>query len=87
MATNSITEILNSPTIVDLIEAENGEMKIQTLKERIGVHKINLTNYEKHDGTTGRKTGEALLTNKIYNLCIVDIDINKRRLGVNCWKN
>ena len=77
MATNSSTEILNSPTIVDLIEAENGEMKKQTLKERIGVHKINLTNYEKHDGTTGRKTGEALLTNKIYNLCIVDIDINK----------
>ena len=33
MATNSITEklteILNTPTIVDLIEAENGEMKKQ----------------------------------------------------------
>ena len=77
MATNSITEIFNTPTIVDLIEAENGEMKKQTLKERIGVHKINLTNYEKHDGTTGRKTGEALLTNKIYNLCIVDLLTNK----------
>ena len=60
-----ITEILNSPTIVDLIEAENEEQDMRTLKERIGVHKINLTNYEKHDGTTGRKTGEALLTNKI----------------------
>ena len=77
MATNSITEILNSPTFVDLIEAENGEMKRQILKERIGVHKINLTNYEKHDGTTGRKTGEALLTNKIYNLCIVDEKLEK----------
>ena len=77
MATNSITEILNTPTIVDLIDAEDAEKNMQTLNERIGKHKIDLTNYEKHNASTGRKTGEALLTNMISNLCVVDIDINK----------
>ena len=50
---------------------------LKTLKERVGTRKIDLTNYEKHNASKGRKTGEALLTNLISNLCIVDIDINK----------
>ena len=77
MTRDSITEILNVSTIDDVLIASNEEQNMRTLNERIGKHKIDLTNYEKHNASKGRKTGEALLTNMISNLCIVDIDINK----------
>ena len=74
------TDMMNNSFINELLKLQDEHiqsMKAQTLKERIGTNTINLTNYEKHDGTRGRKTGEALLSNKIPGLCIVDIDINK----------
>ena len=71
-----IADILNTPTI-DVLNTDNEEKNMKTLNERIGTRKIDLTNYEKHNASKGRKTGEALLTNMISNLCIVDIDINK----------
>ena len=77
MAESSIAAILNASTIDELIDAEDAEKNMQTLNERIGKHKIDLTNYEKHNASTGRKTGEALLTNMSSNLCVLDIDINK----------
>ena len=77
MTQDSITDILNTPTIDVLIDEGNEEKNMKTLNERIGTRKIDLTNYEKHNASKGRKTGEALLTNLISNLCIVDIDINK----------
>ena len=77
MAGDSIAEILNTPTIDVLLDEGNEEKNMRTLNERIGTRKIDLTNYEKHNAQKGRKTGEALLTNMISNLCIVDIDINK----------
>ncbi|KAH0803548.1 Poxvirus D5 protein [Histomonas meleagridis] len=50
----------------------------KTLRERIGDNIIILTNYLKHDGGSGTKqTGIALLGNKISNLSVIDIDINK----------
>ena len=74
------TDMMNNSFIDEMLKLQDEHiqsMKAQTLQERIGTSKINLTNYEKHDGTKGRKTGEALLSNKIPGLCIVDIDINK----------
>ena len=74
------TDMMNNSFINELLKLQDEHiqsMKAQTLKERIGTNTINLTNYEKHDGTRGRKTGEALLSNKIPGLCIVDIDVNK----------
>ena len=56
-----------------LVESEN-----KTLNQRIGSNTVDLTNYEKHDGGRGtRITGKALLGNKIPNLSIIDVDINK----------
>ena len=50
----------------------------KTLRERIGNNIVILTNYLKHDGGSGTKqTGVALLGNKILNLSVIDIDINK----------
>ena len=57
--------------------ADNESVNIKSLKERIGNNTINLTNYNKHDSCKGRITGKALLSNKIKNLSIIDIDINK----------
>lgn len=53
----------------------NSETK--SLNERIGSNTVDLLNYLKHDGGKGRITGKALLLNKIQNLCIIDVDINK----------
>ena len=56
----------------------NQSVNNQSLKERIGNNTINLTNYNKHDQqSSGRVTGKALLSNKIENLSVIDIDINK----------
>ena len=48
MAESSIAEILNASTIDESIDAEDAEKNMKTLNERIGTHKIDLTNYEKH---------------------------------------
>lgn len=68
-------ELSNLDALVD--ELMNSES--QTLQQRISDNVIDLFNYMKHDETkaTNRKTGTALLSNKISNLSIVDIDINK----------
>ena len=61
----------------DVLEVLAKEVK--TLKERIEINTIDLYNYNKHDGckSKGRSTGTALLVNKVTNLSIIDIDINK----------
>lgn len=72
MAITRDEDFINS-LVNELVSTEK-----QSLNERIGSNKVDLTNYEKHDGGSGtRKTGEALLGNKIPNLTIIDIDINK----------
>ena len=54
------------------------ESERQTLKQRIGDHTVDLTNYLKHDGGSGTKiTGKALVLNKIRNFAVIDFDINK----------
>ena len=64
---------MNSEIMIDNI-IENQK----TLKERIGDNVVVLTNYLKHDGGSGvKQTGTALLGNKIPNLSVIDIDINK----------
>ena len=59
---------------VDLaVEAEN-----KAFNEPAGENTVDLTNYEKHDGGRGTKiASKALLGNKIENLSVIDIDINK----------
>ena len=48
------------------------------LKARIESNTIDLYNYLKHDGGSGTTvTGKAILNNKVTNLSIVDIDVNK----------
>ena len=49
-----------------------------TLADRISENSINLTNFNKHDAQPGEITGKGLLVNKIPNLCVIDIDVNKK---------
>ena len=56
------------------------DKNMETFKERIDKNYVVLYNYQKHDKkSSGRNTitGKALLNNKIKNLSIIDIDINK----------
>ena len=53
------------------------ESEVLTLNERISDNTVDLLNYLKHDGGKGRITGKALLLNKIKNLSVIDVDINK----------
>lgn len=64
----------NIDSLVDsLIETES-----LTLNQRIGSNTVDLVSYQKHDGGSGtRITGKALLVNKIPNLSVIDVDINK----------
>ena len=49
-----------------------------SLNDRINSNTIELKNYNKHDGGNGtRVTGKAVLLNKVPNLTVVDVDINK----------
>ena len=51
------TDMMNNSFIDEMLKLQDEHiqsMKAQTLQERIGTSKINLTNYEKHDGTKGR---------------------------------
>ena len=50
------------------------------LQERLKHNIVDLTNYNKHNGERGIKTGCAMITNEhhiITNLSVIDIDINK----------
>ena len=71
MTTNNNTEQIINSLVEELIKTE-----MKTLNERINDNFVELNNYLKHDGGKGRKTGRALLVNKIPNLTIIDIDIN-----------
>ena len=62
---------------IDELVDELMKTETMTLRERINDNVIELNNYLKHDGGKGRKTGFALLLNKISNLAVIDIDINK----------
>lgn len=77
MTVNDNKGDFNSEEIIDKLALELVKTETQTLKERINGHTVELNNYLKYDGGKGRKTGEALLLNKISNLSIIDIDINK----------
>ena len=63
-----IDELVN-----ELIDSET-----KTLNQRISNNTIDLNNYLKYAGGKGRKTGSALLLNKISNLSVIDVDINKQ---------
>ena len=50
----------------------------QTFGERIGDKFVILNNYLKHDGGKSNKpTGKAMLGNEVFNLAVIDVDINK----------
>ena len=72
-----MTATNNSEQIVDSLVDELIATESQTLNERIANNKVDLNNYLKYDGGKGRKTGTALLINKIPNLSVIDFDINK----------
>ncbi|KAI5514037.1 Prim-pol domain family, partial [Trichomonas vaginalis G3] len=76
-ATNNNNYIVSDEQVIDSLAEELVVTETKTLNERIGENKIDLHNYLKHDGGRGRKTGTALLVNKISNLTIIDVDINK----------
>ena len=73
-ATNAtVIESCIDELVNELIDSET-----KTLKQRIGNNTIDLNNYLKYAGGKGRKTGSALLLNKISNLSVIDVDINKQ---------
>ena len=72
-----MTATNNSEQFVDSLVNELIKTESQTLNERINNNFVDLNNYLKHNGGKGRKTGKALLINKISNLSVIDIDINK----------
>ncbi|KAI5497506.1 hypothetical protein TVAGG3_0815500 [Trichomonas vaginalis G3] len=78
---NNSNYIVSDEKVIDSLVEELAEELVmaetKTLNERIGENKIDLHNYLKYDGGRGRKTGMALLVNKISNLTIIDVDINK----------
>ncbi|KAI5540832.1 hypothetical protein TVAGG3_0043110 [Trichomonas vaginalis G3] len=74
---NNSNYIVSDEKVIDSLVEELVVAETKTLNERIGENKIDLHNYLKHDGGRGRKTGMALLVNKISNLTIIDVDINK----------
>ena len=72
MTTNDNKASFNSEELYERLGLES-----LTLSGRILGNTVELNNYLKYDGGKGRKTGVALLVNKISNLSIIDIDINK----------
>ena len=78
-----MTQTTTTKGTIKIINEEALELlskDMKTLEERIGNNTINLYNYNKHDKKQpGRNTitGKALLNNKIKNLSVIDIDINK----------
>lgn len=64
-------------SFIDALANELVLAETKPLNERIEGNKIELRNYLKYDGGKGRKTGDALLLNKVSNLSVIDVDINK----------
>ena len=77
MTTTDNTDLIIAEHVIDELAAELATTSQQTLNERINNNTVDLCNYLKYDGGKGRKTGKALLLNKIKNLSVIDIDINK----------
>ena len=75
--TTATTTIESNVEFIDELANELVNEQMKTLKERIGNNTIELNNYLKYAGGKGRKTGNALLLNKISYLSVIDIDINK----------
>jgi hypothetical protein len=75
-ATTATTTATIESCVDELVNGLVNE-QMKTLKERIGNNTIELNNYLKYPGGKGRKTGDALLLNKISYLSVIDIDINK----------
>ena len=70
--------MMSNEQFIDELVNELVSTEKQSLNERISNNTVDLCNYEKHDGINGtRKTGKALIGNKIPNLTVIDIDINK----------
>lgn len=72
--------LINEPICEEIKKQFDEEIKLSltSLKDRMKDKTIDLKSYLKHDGGNGRTTtGKALLMNKIKNLSVIDIDINK----------
>ena len=70
-------DLTSSDSVIDTLVQELMQTETLSLSDRINGNTIELNNYLKHDGGNGRKTGTALLLNKVKNLCVIDVDINK----------
>ena len=75
--TTTNTAIESNIEFLDELVNELVNEQMKPLKQRIGDNTIDLNNYLKYPGGKGRKTGNALLLNKISHLSVIDIDINK----------
>lgn len=77
---NALEQVMNESVdeLVDELANELVLAETTSLKDRIRNNTVDLVCYQKHDGGNGtRVTGKALLVNKISNLSVIDIDINK----------
>ena len=78
MTTSNTQEaMVSNEEFVEQLAESLVESEALTLNERINGNTVDLLNYLKHDGGKGRVTGKALLLNKIKNLSVIDVDINK----------
>lgn len=74
------TTMINEPICEETKKQFDDEIKLSltSLKDRMKDKTIDLKSYLKHDGGNGKSTtGRALMMNKMKNLSVVDIDINK----------
>ena len=74
---NTHEAMVSNEEFVEQLAKSLVESEALTLNERISDNTVDLLNYLKHDGGKGRVTGKALLLNKIKNLSVIDVDINK----------
>lgn len=78
MTTSNTQEAMRSnEQFVEQLAKSLVESEALTINDRISDNTVDLLNYLKHDGGKGRVTGKALLLNKIKNLSVIDVDINK----------
>ena len=75
--TNTIENIESDERCINSLVESLVKSETLTLHEHINKNTVDLFNYLKHDGGKGRITGKALLLNKITNLCVIDVDVNK----------
>ncbi len=69
-------EVYSDEGLNSLLELHNA-YNIKPLVERISTNRCITHGHAKHPDTNGPDTGEAMMINKIPNLAIVDIDMNK----------